>query len=140
EVSVGPYKILVNDTRTQHEPAAVAPRVSALESGYHTPQASASDSFDDWQDEHDLRIAGRKFVFGSPPEEEEPGEGTLSVGRAEFASQIGLGLSPSQRFQSGLHQPLEAGAESAMSERMMLILGMIVFAGIVVIVLLAFLR
>lgn len=126
DIVVGPYRIIVNDEARAAEHVQ-AQQELAVETA---PERSASFIARDMADEDWDRPAkhGRgNFVFGTPPEEEDV-TGTISVRKEDFSSYAGL----PHRYSTTM-QEIDQG--SAMADRLLIILGLIVFLAVVAVVL-----
>jgi len=133
EVAVGGYRILVSEPSTEtdmvdRERLAVRPSPQREPSGiYDRPNRPTHLQEDSaWESEAARRQSSgvsRKFVFGSPPD----AEGTLSLQKSTFSAQSGIELSPAQRFTQ---QQKPDVAPLEVSDKLMIIIGFVVFATI----------
>lgn len=128
DIVVGPYRILVNDA------ARAGEQVHAQQNAAAQAAVGADASFvashvrpePEW--EQPMKHGMRNFVFGTPPEEEDV-TGTMSVPKEQFGSYTGL----PHRYSGAMHQ---IDRSSAVADRLLVVLGLIVFFAVVAVVLL----
>lgn len=116
EISVGPYRILANNSRSSK------PRES-LEAGYPgatevtdsvTAAIESAYASEDWESEASRRRSqsGRRFVFGAEGgDAEHPAGGTLSMPYSEFASKTGYDMNVSRRLSGVFETPTNPSAK-----------------------------
>lgn len=137
EVSIGRYRILLSDLRSHiseriNKPGAgTSPQAARVASAYdrpNVPEHMKRRLDDSWEPESARRraSAGRKFIFGTPPQGEDPFE-TMSLRDYEFSSKAGFDLSSSQRF-SGAFVAEDEDESTSIREYLQTVIGAVFVA------------
>jgi len=140
EVDIGPYKIIVNDpataTAAKQDRALAAIEAKRKSSDLQSIQAHAGDASRGWEWETDpakrKMLTGRKFVFGTSPDDSEGGEGvtgTISMSRQEMNYHVGEVGAANRFSQSSARQRVVPDGDAA--ERRQVIFGFFVLLVII---------
>lgn len=129
EVDIGPYKIVINDiasARTAKQSKMIAALESGRDLGPDPASARAGKMGKAWDDDSSSKklVSGKKFIFGSSPDEPEDIHGTLAMSRRDMAAKLGE-MGAAQRFtQSAIRR--EAVDDGGRTENKQMILGVVV--------------
>lgn len=147
EINVGAYTLIVNDLKSAAPTEPFANRAGAGSSPVadtsakaydrpnlpdHLRQTTPADQAGGWESEASrrLQISGKRFVFGTDPEEDET-TSTLGVSARSYGGgSVGFEMNASQRFAQAI-SAAEKRQSSALSEGILVVIGVVVFCLIV---------
>jgi hypothetical protein len=142
DIILGSYLIIISDRASAvpvdaalHRAGAGSSPAAGAVQAYdrpNVPEHLRKEKADEWESEAAKRksLEGRRFVFGSQPDEMEVTSTLQAVGRRGIGGASGFEMSASHRFSRAVAEAEEQG-NSSMSESMLIVFGVFVFCAII---------